>query len=373
MPLRVSNAGGGSNLPNVMISGTSILPTLSSGTWKDVSYGNGRFVAIATKSNVCAYSTDGITWTSSKLPRTSNWQRIIYSSGRFIIISSSLQNAYYSTDGITWNVSPLSATSSFVDMSVGSGIIVMTSSSVDTTMLYSNSNGLDWRSSNMATSASWVKSIYTSIPVESSTNINNVFIALASNSNTINYSIDGVNWSAYTYVLGTDANPNWKSIACNKNIVVVIPSTGDSYRTTSIINRTTWTTRTLPVSTTWAGIYAFGSKFYLVPTKLNYILVSSDGITWDTLTMSTFSKVSMIEGGGIYLLLSSSNTSYWSIDGSSWTGGTKKIIKERKDSDPDKDYEFYGREVTVQDYTKIYDIDGTDYLDQLQRIVGKNL
>ena len=44
------------------------------GNWKSVTYGGGKFVAVARGSNAAAYSTDGISWVSSTLPSVQLWE-----------------------------------------------------------------------------------------------------------------------------------------------------------------------------------------------------------------------------------------------------------------------------------------------------------
>ena len=54
-------------------------PTLpSSAGWYGVTYGNGKFVAVAYDSDKTAYSTDGINWTAATMPSSSGWYDITY-------------------------------------------------------------------------------------------------------------------------------------------------------------------------------------------------------------------------------------------------------------------------------------------------------
>jgi hypothetical protein len=57
--------------------------TLSSTTtWKDVCYGDNKFVAIANNSTSTSYSPDGVTWANAGvLPSSANWSSVVYAGG----------------------------------------------------------------------------------------------------------------------------------------------------------------------------------------------------------------------------------------------------------------------------------------------------
>ena len=64
----------------------STLP--SSATWISVTYGDGKFVAVAAGSDKAAYSTDGINWTASTLPSSASWQSVTYGDGKFVAVAA---------------------------------------------------------------------------------------------------------------------------------------------------------------------------------------------------------------------------------------------------------------------------------------------
>jgi hypothetical protein len=104
---------------------TDIRSVSIKGNMSCIAYGNGRFVALATGSNIAQYSTDGITWNSSTLPVTSTWVSIAYGNGLFVAVSNANSpsvGSLYSTDGITWNISNLKIQADKV--SYGQGIFL---------------------------------------------------------------------------------------------------------------------------------------------------------------------------------------------------------------------------------------------------------
>ena len=60
----------------------------SSANWMSVTYGDGKFVTVASSSSKSAYSTDGINWTASTLPSSANWMSVTYGDGKFVAVVS---------------------------------------------------------------------------------------------------------------------------------------------------------------------------------------------------------------------------------------------------------------------------------------------
>ena len=73
------------------------------GTWKCITYGNGKFVALEYGSKRAMYSPDGQTWHNISLPVAEQWNDIIYGNGVFVAVANSSNVAVYSYDGINWN------------------------------------------------------------------------------------------------------------------------------------------------------------------------------------------------------------------------------------------------------------------------------
>ena len=59
-----------------------------SANWRDVTYGDGKFVAVADgPSTVASYSTDGINWTQTTLPSNKRWSSVTYGGGKFVAVA----------------------------------------------------------------------------------------------------------------------------------------------------------------------------------------------------------------------------------------------------------------------------------------------
>ena len=74
---------------------STMLP--SSAYWFDVTYGSGKFVAIARSSSNAAYSEDGITWKTTTLPVSAVWYGTAYGNGKFVAVAYGSDTAAYST------------------------------------------------------------------------------------------------------------------------------------------------------------------------------------------------------------------------------------------------------------------------------------
>jgi len=126
--------------------------------WSNCVYGNGRFVAIAQsefgKPNTDSYATslDGVTWTQGTFPNfppnvpsgSWSWRDIVYGNGRFVAVADEGIVAV-STDGENWLVRELAEDSSLVSsrfIEYGSGyFVVMTT---DGSVWWQSTDGINW-------------------------------------------------------------------------------------------------------------------------------------------------------------------------------------------------------------------------------------
>ena len=112
----------------------------SSANWCSVTYGNGKFVAVAYNSDKAAYSTDGITWTLATLPSSTYWCSVTYGNGKFVAVASNSNKAAYSADGITWTLATLPSSVGWYSVTYGDGKFVAVASNNDKAA-YSSATG----------------------------------------------------------------------------------------------------------------------------------------------------------------------------------------------------------------------------------------
>ena len=99
----------------------------ASADWRSVTYGDGKFVAVAYNNNIAAYSTDGINWTRTTMPASADWYSVTYGDGKFVAVAynSNGADAAYSTDGINWTQTTMpAARASWRSVTYGNGKFV---------------------------------------------------------------------------------------------------------------------------------------------------------------------------------------------------------------------------------------------------------
>lgn len=243
----------------------------NSGTWKDIAFGNGRFVAMSSASGGvrALTSTDGVSWTrAAYLPGSGNWTSITYGNGRFVVVGTGLNSnmrMLTSTDGVSWTAMTGPAETEWVSVTYGNGR----------------------------------------------------FVALGRGEATsIGVSTDGVTWSAYT----VPSSIYWQSITYGNGRFVAASNDPQEYgdNLMSSTDGASWTMHTSP----GASYYGFssisygGGQFLALqgPPSL-----STDGINWTAIDNSSVGYIATY-GNGRFLTLGSS-TYASSADGVSWETG----------------------------------------------------
>lgn len=98
--------------------------------YTDITFGNGKFVAVTTEKSYCAYSTDGVNWKHISMPSSQSWYAATYGDDKFVMVADNGhgedENAVcaYSTDGITWTEMSMLRADSWCDVAYGNGKFV---------------------------------------------------------------------------------------------------------------------------------------------------------------------------------------------------------------------------------------------------------
>lgn len=69
--------------------------TLPISASEGIAYGDGKFVVVPNNSNYGAYSTDGINWTQMSMPTSQSWRYVTYGNGKFVAVAMSSTGAYW--------------------------------------------------------------------------------------------------------------------------------------------------------------------------------------------------------------------------------------------------------------------------------------
>jgi len=160
----------------------------STGTWNDVAYGDGRWVAIKTGTNETAITADGgTTWTAGgTLPATTTWESVAYGGGKWVAIASGGTNVAYSSDnGATWVAGAGLASSNWNSVAYGNNRFVAVSATNGTIASVSVDGGANWVATTLPSTEQWQHVEYGQ----------GVFLAV-SDSNNGATSPDGVVWTA---------------------------------------------------------------------------------------------------------------------------------------------------------------------------------
>lgn len=329
---------------------TATLPANADSTesdWRDIAFGNNRFVAIADNSGQVAYSLNGTTWAAAQLPSSQDWRHISYGNGLFLAIAEN--NAMASSpDGITWternayatNIDVLATSKdTVVDWTAGtatsaglwraiahngSNRYVMVGGDGSTGLASYSTNGTSWIAGTMPIGGDGPYSIAFG---------NSVWVAPYSGSNDVATSSDGITFTFQSNVL--PATRDWRAIAFGNGTFVIVDSSGTTGAATST-NGTTWTSRTMSASAEWSSV-AFGTI-----SGTNYFVAVSgitgnsnvgsystnNGATWTASTLPSSNRWSSVAfGNGRFVAVSgnagtTSTAAAYSTNGTTWTSST---------------------------------------------------
>ena len=248
--------------------------------WRAICYGNDKFVVVCgsnSKSNVFAYSSDGITWTQGTLPSEQYWECICYGKDKFVVTDTAV--FAYSSDGITWIEGTLPARHSWDSLCYGNDKFVAIPP-YDTEFAYS-SDGITWTQGTLPVDKDWKSVCYG----------NDKFVVIAAYTNVFAYSSDGITWTQGTLPVDKD----WNSVCYGKDKYVAVADGSDVFVYSS--DGITWTQGTLPVDKDWYSVCYGNDKFVAVAYSTDIFVYSSDGITWTESNMPLSQKWAGISYG----------------------------------------------------------------------------
>ena len=261
--------------------------------WFGVAYGDGKFVAVASNIDKGAYSTDGITWTEMTLPASQRWECLTYGGGKFVTVAVNSMYGAYSTDGINWTQMTLPKKKDWSNVTYGDGKFVAVSNSVSSMGAYSI-DGITWTETTLPSKLNWRSVTYG----------NGKFVALAANTQTSStslsaYSTDGINWTG----TNLSSSGSWVSVTYGdgKFVAIIFNTDKGAYSADGI----SWTEFTLPASSPWYEVTYGNGKFVAVAantangvyqntsSKSTYVISDAD------ITANTSVKMFLTDEGGV--------------------------------------------------------------------------
>jgi hypothetical protein len=263
--------------------------------WSAIAYGAGRWVTIASASNVTNYATDPTAaWIAGgNLPASATWTSLCYGNGAFMAVASGGTSAATSTNGTTWTATgALPASATWTSVTYGNGVYVAVASGG--TQAATSSDGSTWVSRTLPVSTTW----------SSVTFGKGVFVAVATGTNISAYSKDGITW--YQSSAGLPASSTWSKVRYGNGVFAAITS-GATSTLASSDNGKDWTARTLSTSQAWAGI-AYGNPssnplWVVMGTStsvFNYLNLGCTAQARAKVTNGSVSEIRIVEPGSGY-------------------------------------------------------------------------
>jgi hypothetical protein len=263
--------------------------------WNSVTYGDGKYVAVAFNSDKGAYSTNGITWTEMSMPAVGSWI-VTYGNGKYVAVASGNTNGAYSTDGINWTEMNMPASRSWNGLTYGNGKFVAVAASSDKGAY--STDGVTWTEMSMPSSRDWASVTYG----------DGKFVAVVVDSLYGAYSTDGITWAE----MSMSASRIWRRVTYGNGKFVAVAYISDkgAYSTDGI----TWTEMSMPTSRSWIGVTYGDDKFVAVAYNSDKGAYSIDGITWTETTLPAsirWNDVTYGDGKFVAVAQSSANGAYW--------------------------------------------------------------
>ena len=214
--------------------------------WTAVTYGNGKFVAIAKNTGVFASSTDGIRWTKyESLFANHHWVDIAFGNDRFLVISKIGASAY-STDGENWiyddTLPDLDINDDHVWVSLTYGDRGFLAISTKSSVAALTEDGTNWRTVSLpsdSTDIVWRDVAFSKSP-------NNFYLAIGNDSNGDTKSAasnDGVNWAFFDNLAG---KYDWSIIRSYENMFIAAGKNVPYLAFKSFKDNSTWDYIELP-------------------------------------------------------------------------------------------------------------------------------
>lgn len=242
--------------------------------WNEVCYGDGKFVAISgvhladaaapsvlqSRSKEAAYSIDGTTWTTTSMPSSQYWSAVCYGGGKFVAIASTTNIAAYSADGVTWTETTLPSQATWNCVCYGNGKFIATCGNG---MAYS-ADGINWTKINCPINA-----------ISAICYGNGKFVVMSPFDGA--YSVDGITWHTITNPISHLVNSTQPTLYYGNGKFILLTAYYINYSTDSI----NWS-EPIKISNRnyWNAICYINGKFVALNGVYNSFAYSTDGVNW---------------------------------------------------------------------------------------------
>lgn len=248
----------------------------------DIAFGNGLFIAVW--GSTYSRSPDGFNWEKNISFSSSgsvNAGHIAYGNEMFVTVPTSSSSDYrglYSTDGITWDQSDLSSTyGGFCSVEWGNNKFVALADggyNGNKAFGYYSYDGISWNRFTIPIGSTWSNLVYG----------NEVFLAVSIYGKATLCSTDGITWEK----LDSPSTSGICRMAYGEGKFIAVFYKTSNNIAVSTDNGNSWTVSSLPVSLQPTGICFTGDKFSIVSDGSEYVFFTTDGIEFETSTISDF-------------------------------------------------------------------------------------
>lgn len=256
------------------------------------------------------------TWKDKQLP-VGSYNDIVFHNGTYVALPKNSNIAQVSTNGgDDWSPVELPVSGTFIGCSGADGFVAIQTESVSNVALHSDT-GFDWikipEGTTLPVTQNWTSICYAKLGSFS----DGYFIAVG-NSSVAAVSLTGLDWRSLDVSLPGN---NWSSVAYGDGKAIAISTSSKTVAyCTSVTN---WKVANLPATANWTDI-AYGNNGWCLicnsssTNPQNPIFATSkDGITWEKGTMPIGSWDSLEYYDGAYLAISGM-TYALSLDNENW-------------------------------------------------------
>ena len=249
---------------------------VTDGNWRDVTYGDGQFVAVTPGTNIIMRSPDGETWTSETIPNAANWYGIAYGDGKYVAVArgGGPNNVMYSTDGQSWDEVSAQPQGNSIIYGGGNFVTVNYGSGSSSNVQYSE-DGINWTRVSPNPASDLRDVAYG----------NGVYVSAGNpwgGKGNIAYSTDLDNWTLLPQIGG---GQGLHSIAFGDGKFVAIPWNENSPSAYISYDGIDWLEAPLPNRPFRTNKIRYGGgKFVIVGNTASY-LYSYDGFDWKWASM----------------------------------------------------------------------------------------
>ncbi|MCG2616971.1 T9SS type A sorting domain-containing protein [Terrimonas sp. NA20] len=233
--------------------------TPADNVWAAVAFGGNLFVAVGTASaspNTVMTSPDGITWTlRSSADNGSQWTALTYGNGRFVALAQlGTLRSMTSTDGINWTAGTGVPAATWGAVTYGNGTYVGVSQS-STEPVVTSTDGINWTVRAIAGTTGWWGVDFG----------NNLFVAVraAGTGQRVMTSPDGITWT----LRNTPVDNNWRVVKYGGGLFVALSLNGTGNRIMTSPDGIAWTSRASTADNPWRGL-GYGNGMW-VATSIN--------------------------------------------------------------------------------------------------------